>query len=102
MDLIEHSKLFCTEVVSYAFELASQELGRHEAVPMFNTRISMQNPYILDAFGIKSRSTFAPSDIEVDPRFELLAEWRDIARVRLMHHQQAAYVPKLQRCPSRS
>lgn len=90
MNLEDPTKLFCTEVVKYAFELASRKLAAKIQMPMFPTKITMRNTYVLDAFGIKSRVTFAPSDIEVDPRFEMIAEWRDLARVRLMHHQQAA------------
>ena len=90
MDINDHTKLFCTEVVKYAFDLAAKEMKTKVTVPAFPTRIVMKNSYILDSFGIETRSTFAPSDIEVDPQFELLAEWRDLARVRLMHHQQSA------------
>ena len=90
MNLKDHSKLFCTEVVSYAFELAASELKRSMTLPPYPTKIAMKNPYILDAFGIKTRVAFAPSDIDVDPQFEMLAEWRDVARTRLMHQQQAA------------
>lgn len=92
MDLVDHDKaLFCTETASYAYEMAAAKLGRNNVhLPAFATTISMKSPYILDAFDIKERLTFAPSDMEVDPNFEMLAEWRDIPRARLMHHQQAA------------
>jgi hypothetical protein len=90
MDLVNHRTLFCTETASYAFEMAARQLGRPAALPAFPTMITMKDPYILNAFDIRDRQTFAPSDIEVDPRFEMLAEWRDLGRARLMHHQQAA------------
>ncbi len=90
MNLKDHTALFCTETASYAFEMAEEKLGRHVETPMYPTLISLKNPYILNAFAIKERQTFAPSDMEVDPQFEMLAEWRDIPRARLMHHQQAA------------
>lgn len=90
MDLKNHVTLFCTETASYAFETAAKKLGRPITMPMFPTRIAMKDPYIIDAFDIKERITFAPSDIEVDPQFEMIAEWRDLGRARLMHLQQAA------------
>jgi hypothetical protein len=92
MDLVDHERaLFCTETASYAFEMAAAKLGRANVhLPAFATTISMKSPYILDAFDIRQRLTFAPSDMEVDPNFDMLAEWRDIPRARLMHHQQAA------------
>jgi hypothetical protein len=92
MDLVDHEKaLFCTETASYAFEMAAAKLGRTDVhLPAFATTISMKSPYVLDAFDIRQRQTFAPSDMEVDPNFDMLAEWRDIPRARLMHHQQAA------------
>ncbi len=90
MNLSEPSRLFCAEVVKYAFDLAASDLKKKNVMPPFPTKIAMKNPYILNAFGIESRVTFAPSDIEVDSQFNLIAEWRDIARVRMMHHQQAA------------
>lgn len=92
MDLVDHEKaLFCTETASYAFEMAAAKLGRSDVhLPAFATTISMKSPYVLDAFDIRQRQTFAPSDMEVDPNFDMLAEWRDIPRARLMHHQQAA------------
>lgn len=91
MDLVDHEKaLFCTETASYAYEMAGDKLNRPTHLPTFATTISMKNPYIIDAFDIKERLTYAPSDMEVDPQFEMLAEWRDIPRARLMHQQQAA------------
>lgn len=90
MNLKNQAALFCTETASYAYEIAREKLGRSVIMPMFPTSITMKDPYIIDAFEIKERVTFAPSDIEVDPQFEMIAEWRDLGRARLMHHQQAA------------
>jgi hypothetical protein len=92
MDLVDHERaLFCTETASYAFEMAAAKLGRSDVhLPASATTISMKSPYVLDAFDIRQRQTFAPSDMEVDPNFDMLAEWRDVPRARLMHHQQAA------------
>ena len=90
MELDEPTKLFCSEVVKYAYDLAASDMKRAVKIPAYPTVIAMKNPYVMDAFDIKTRVSFLPGDIEVDPQFELLAEWRDVARTRLIHQQQAA------------
>lgn len=85
----EPSELFCSEVVQYAYQMAAKELGRDFSLPLFSTGITMRNREFLNNLGVKVNSTFAPADIEVDPRVELVAEWRDFSRVRLLHHHDA-------------
>lgn len=85
----EASELFCSEVVQYAYSMAAKELGRDFQLPLFSTGINMRNRQFLDNLGVRVNSTFAPADIEVDPRVELVAEWRDFSRVRLLHHHYA-------------
>jgi hypothetical protein len=96
MNLNDHSALFCTELIRYAFELAAHDLQQPFQVPLFTTTMTMKNPLVFDALGIKTRVTFAPGDIEVDPRFELIAEWRDLARARHMHYQQAILIKEFE------
>lgn len=42
----------------------------------------MKNRTFLDRLGVKVNATFAPQDLEVDPRFELVLEWRDFSLTR--------------------
>lgn len=86
----DHSELFCTELVAWAFELASRKLGRGGLkVPLHSSGINKKNRDFLDAVGIAPRLAFFPGDLEVDSRFELLAEWRDYSQARDLRRDDA-------------
>ncbi|NUM88745.1 MAG: hypothetical protein HUU37_06045 [Bdellovibrionales bacterium] len=89
MDSTDRRELFCSEVVEYAFELAAQELGVEFRMPLYRTTFSMRNRDFLERIGVEGKEAFAPADIEVDPRFQLVAEWRDYDRVRQTHYKDA-------------
>ncbi len=89
MNLRNHDEIFCSEIVEYGYELAARELGREFKIPKFPTTFSMKNRTFLEGIGVKSKETFAPADIEVDPRFKLISEWRDFDRIRLTHYHDA-------------
>jgi hypothetical protein len=92
MIMNEPSEIFCSEIIQHAFNLAAKDLKREFRVPLFPTRISMRNRDFLEAIGVKATTTFAPADIEVDPRLEMIAEWRDFSRIRLLHQHDAILV----------
>lgn len=92
MVMFEPRELFCSEVVQHAFMLAAEKLGREFRLPLFPTSMNPRNRDFLDALGIKVKSTFAPGDMEVDPRVELIAEWRDYDRIRMLHLHDATLV----------
>ncbi len=69
MNLENAKEIFCAEIVSLAYKAASL------TVPSFRTEIRHND--LTKRMGITTQLTFAPADIEVDPNFELLAEWRD-------------------------
>jgi hypothetical protein len=76
-------ELFCSKLVHRAFIMASD--GKVE-LPTFNTRFDMTNRDFVDRIGVTARETFAPADIELEPGFDLVAEWRDYrvtSRLRL-------------------
>lgn len=76
----EHSQLFCSEVIRYAYKLGSD--GEYK-VPMYRTSFSkLSDSQFFKDMGIKSREAFAPADIDLDPRFEVVAEFRTIPRLR--------------------
>ncbi len=66
--------LFCSKLVRLAFEEAS---GGQVVLPAFTTRLDMKNRDFFRRIGVRARETFAPGDVDVDPRFDLVAEWRD-------------------------
>jgi hypothetical protein len=76
-------ELFCSKLVRKAFAAAS---GGAMLLPTFTTRYDMKNRDFLDRVGVTARETFAPADIELEPGFELVAEWQDYrvtSRLRL-------------------
>jgi hypothetical protein len=86
MDSDNHDCLFCSELVAYGFELASKGTFR---MPMFPTLLDQKFSYILKKLGASTSKTFLPADIELDPRFDLVKEWRDYARLRESHLKDA-------------
>lgn len=76
MNLNDPSEMFCAELPYVGYREASEQKF---ILPLFKTGISMKNRSFLDALGIRGNEVFAPGDMEVDARFELVAEWRDFS-----------------------
>ncbi len=77
MNAYDHKKVYCFEYAMIAFERATQGLVR---IPRYNT--SMKRVARTDfarSTGITTQELAAPADIEVDSRFHLVAEHRDLA-----------------------
>ena len=72
MDYRDHSKQFCSEVASAAYEQCGVKLW------MGISHLSSRGVTLwLSAFGVKHFSTHEPSDLEYDPQIRVVAEWRD-------------------------
>lgn len=83
MELDGYRELFCSKLVREAFDLATE--GK-VMLPTFTTRFDMKNRDFVDRIGVTAKETFAPADIELEPDFDLVAEWRDFrvtSRLRL-------------------
>ncbi len=72
MNAKDHREIFCAEVVSMAYE----NVGWN--IPTFPSEL--RNNDLTQLMQITSLSTFAPADMEVEPRFDFLAEWRDVRK----------------------
>ncbi len=75
--------LFCSKLVRLAYQLATE---RQYALPTFTTRYDMKNRDFVDRVGVTAHETFAPADIELEPGFDVVAEWQDYrvtSRLRL-------------------
>ena len=84
MDAGDHTAMFCSEVVSAAYESVGVRLW------MGMSRIS--SPGLrswLAAFGVRHFLTEEPSDLEYDPQLEEVAEWRDPATLYRDHLDNA-------------
>jgi hypothetical protein len=73
------AELFCSEVVSLGYALAS---GGRVRLPRYRTVLRMKNDAFLKAIGIAAEASFAPSDLEVETRVALVAEWRNLGKTQ--------------------
>jgi hypothetical protein len=83
MELGGDKELFCSKLVRKAFALATEQ---QVLLPTFTTRFDMKNRDFVERIGVTARETFAPADIELEPAFDLVAEWQDYrvtSRLRL-------------------
>jgi len=78
-DLGESKQLFCSEVASHAFEVASE--GKIK-LPMFTSSLIKRKVEFVRLLELKPDESFIPADIEVDPRFTVVSEWRNAAKVQ--------------------
>jgi hypothetical protein len=77
-DMDESNTLFCSELISWAFgEVSNQEV----LIPMVRNRIQLRKSSFVKDIGITAQESFVPADLEIDPRFKIIAEWRDANRV---------------------
>lgn len=74
MRLVGTASLFCSKLVHLAYKDAS---GGKILLPPHKTRLDMKNRDFFRRIGVKATETFAPGDIDIDPQFELIAEWQD-------------------------
>ena len=74
MRLEGYRRLYCSKLVRLAFLSAS---NGDVSLPAYTTRLDMKNRDFLDRVGVKTLETFAPGDMEIDPRFDIVAEWQD-------------------------
>ncbi len=87
LNLRDHKTVFCSEVVNMAYEAASK--GQY-IVPQVNSRLDelSRTPFLKD-LGVSEAESFLPGDLEMDTRFELIAEWRDHLKMRETHLKDA-------------
>ena len=86
MDYLDDSKIFCSEIIYAGFKEAS---NGEVNVPLYKTKFNKGLVNFLSILGIKISSenyevfdTFAPGDIQFDPDFELVTEWRNPSKMK--------------------
>lgn len=72
------TQLFCSEVASYAYSFSS---NGEVNIPLFRSELLKRKPEFVRMLGIEVNKSFIPADIEVDPRFKIVAEWRDPKKI---------------------
>lgn len=81
MNSMDRKRMYCSEIINLAFNLLLESGIKVDVPPLFWTKLGMKNRDYLDKVGVKSATVFLPSDMEVDPRFEIISEWRDFTRI---------------------
>ncbi len=66
--------LYCSKLVRRAFKEASDD---RVLLPTFSTRLDMENRDFPRRIGVQAVETFAPGDLELEPGFDIVAEWQD-------------------------
>lgn len=84
MELGHYEMLFCSKLVRLAFAGATD--GRMQ-LPTFPTNLDMHNRHFFNQIGVTAQQTFAPADIEMEPAFDVVAEWRDFRNTALIRNQ---------------
>ncbi len=74
MELAGDDQFFCSKLVRHGFVKAS---GGAMSLPSFPTRLAMTNRDFFERIGVTAVDTIAPADFEVEPAFDIVAEWRD-------------------------
>lgn len=75
MELGGYGHLYCAKLVRLAYSMATSGDYR---IPTFTTRLDMKNRDFISRIGVTALETFAPGDIELEPEFDVVAEWRDL------------------------
>lgn len=76
MDPDDHDKIYCAEAMAMAFARTDGNLA---SVPRYRTQFSgISGTEFAKATGLTAKEIFAPADIEVDTRFTLVKEHRDL------------------------
>lgn len=87
MDDSDYSTIFCSEVIRYAYDMAS---GGQFMIPKYRSSVTkFEGLAYPRSLGVKQKTLFAPYDIEVDPRFDFVAEYRYYPLLRQVRMQDA-------------
>lgn len=79
MDYEDAKAMSCVEVPVYAFRKAS---GGALNLPTYPAAVTIENPEFLSRMGLKSGLIRTPDDLETDPNFEMVLDWKDTRLIR--------------------
>jgi hypothetical protein len=79
MDFEDESQMSCVEVPTYAYKKASE--GKIK-IPLYPAHLVLENEEFLSQLGMKKGPLITPDDLETDPRFDLILDWKDPRLVR--------------------
>ena len=83
----DYSSFFCSEVATFAYDKASE--GKF-IVPKYRSSLTkFKNKDYPRSLGVTKTTLFAPYDIEADPRFDFVAEYKFYPLLRQVRMQDA-------------
>lgn len=86
LDFSSHNKMSCAEVATAAYEWGS---NGQIILPSQPAMVSMNNESFLRDMTLKKGPIFTPDDMETDPRFDLVLDWRDYRLIRDSRYRDA-------------
>lgn len=79
MNFKDYSAMSCVAVAVYSFDKASQG---QTMIPMYPAQLNFHNADFLSKMHLHNGEMITPDDLEVDPRFDLILDWRDYRLTR--------------------
>lgn len=80
MNVHDHSKVYCAEAVAIAYKRAGERLRRSVQIPSAMTSFrGARATVFFQEVGMNIERSFAPADLDVDTRFDLVGEHRDLS-----------------------
>ncbi len=86
MNFKDYSKMSCVEVARSAYDKASNGAILTPAQP---AHLNSKSQDFLNKMNLKNGDLITPDDLENDPRFELVLDWRDYRLIRDSRHKDA-------------
>lgn len=86
MDFVDHSTMSCAEIATASYRWASH--GKL-VLPTYPAQITMKNDAFLKQLSLKRGPIFTPGDLEIDPQFEMILDWRDPRLIRDSRYKDA-------------
>jgi hypothetical protein len=86
MDFQDSRALSCVEVITSSYAKAS---GGEMQLPLYSGNISVKSDRFLAKLSLQAGEIISPADLETDPRFELVSDWRDNRLIRDSRHKDA-------------
>ncbi len=86
MDFKDHSRMSCAEVATAGYRWASD--GKI-VLPTYSAQITLNNDRFLNDLSLKRGAIFTPDDLEIDPNFEMVVDWRDPRLIRDSRYKDA-------------
>jgi hypothetical protein len=86
MNFKDYSALSCVELSIYSYDKASQGTLK---LPLYPAQLNLDNRDFLHKMGLKKGTLVTPDDLETDPNFDMVLDWKDYRLIRDSRHRDA-------------